>query len=126
MLYGLDVSITAEYADPRLLANLALEAELSGWDGFFTWDILLGQKDEPVVDPWIALSAIAVNTQRIRIGALVTPLPRRHPWKVARGSVSLGVLSGGRLTFGAGLGWDPRECLAFDNDDDLIERGETI
>ena len=45
-------------------------------------------------------------TERIRIGALVTPLPRRRPWKVAREAVTVDRLSGGRLILGAGLGWD--------------------
>jgi alkanesulfonate monooxygenase SsuD/methylene tetrahydromethanopterin reductase-like flavin-dependent oxidoreductase (luciferase family) len=37
----------------------------------------------PVVDPWIALAAIAATTERIRFGPMVTPLPRRRPWKLA-------------------------------------------
>ncbi|MGH7788178.1 MAG: LLM class flavin-dependent oxidoreductase, partial [Candidatus Binatia bacterium] len=43
-------------------------------------------------------------TQRIRLGALVTPLARRRPWQVARATVGLDRLSGGRLVFGAGSG----------------------
>jgi len=61
-----------------------------------------------VVDPWIALAAIALETKRIRIGTLVTPIARRRPWKLARETVSLDHLSEGRLTLGVGLG-DPAE-----------------
>ena len=60
----------------------------------------------PVADPWVALSAIALKTERIRIGALVTPLPRRRPWKLAREATTLDHLSGGRLIVGVGIGGD--------------------
>ena len=56
--------------------------------------------------PWIALAAIAAATERIRLGPLITPLPRRRPWKVARESVTLDHLSAGRLVLGVGLGID--------------------
>src|SRR5260370_26406309 len=57
-----------------------------------------------MVDPWVALAAIALRTRTIRLGTLVTPLPRRRPWMVARETVSLDHLSAGRLIFGVGLG----------------------
>ena len=114
MKYGLYVPPFGEYADARLLANLAKDAEVASWDGFFTWDHLaFSWIDAPVVDPWIALSAVAMNTTRIRFGPLVTPLPRRRPWKVARETVSLDHLSGGRLIFGVGLGGGSAENAAF-------------
>ena len=99
MKYGLDIPTTGEYADPRKLVDLAAEAEAAGWDGFFLWDVLFaeGQFAVPVVDPWIALAAIALCTQRIKIGAMLTPLPRRRPWQVARQTVALDHLSQGRL-----------------------------
>ena len=59
-----------------------------------------------VADPWIVLSAIAAATSRVRIGPLVTPLARRRVQKLARETVSLDLLSGGRLTLGVGLGSD--------------------
>ena len=68
----------------------------------------------PLVDAWVALSAVATSTSRIRLGPLVTPLPRRRPWKVARESVTLDHLSRGRLVLGVGLGIDYwREFSAF-------------
>src|SRR5205085_4891415 len=103
MKYGLDIPTAGEYANPLVLANLASEAEEAGWDGFFIWDVLFA-KDQPavpVVDPWVALAAIAMRTRRIRIGAFLTPLPRRRPWQVARETVALDHLSQGRLVFGA-------------------------
>ena len=96
----------ATFGDVNLLVDLAREAEQAGWDGFFLWDHLLYQDDVPFVDAWIALAAIAAATERIRLGPLITPLPRRRPWKVARESVTLDHLSAGRLVLGVGLGID--------------------
>ena len=104
MKYGLYLPNFGPFGDARLLAELARDAEHAGWDGFFLWDHVARPGAPAVVDPWIALAAIAVATERIRIGALVTPLARRRPWKVARETVSLDRLSNGRLIFGAGLG----------------------
>ena len=94
------------FGDVNLLVDLARAAEQAGWDGFFLWDHLLYADDVPFVDAWIALAAIAAATERIRLGPLITPLPRRRPWKVAREAVTLDHLSGGRLVLGVGLGID--------------------
>ena len=104
MRFGISVPPHGDYADARLLAELAREAEAVGWDGFFVWDHL-NDVEGPTVDPYIALAAIAVTTGRIRFGPLVTPIPRRRPWKLARETVSLDHLSGGRLILGVGLGY---------------------
>ena len=103
--FGVDVANFGDYADPGTLAELAVEAEESGWDGFFVFDhILPNASGTPLFDPWVALGAIATATTRIRIGPMVTPVPRRRPWKLARETVSIDHLSGGRLTLGVGLG----------------------
>jgi alkanesulfonate monooxygenase SsuD/methylene tetrahydromethanopterin reductase-like flavin-dependent oxidoreductase (luciferase family) len=94
-----------ELMEPRLLAELAHRAERIGWDGFFLWDHLIHRPPvRAVADPWVALSAIACATERIRLGPLVTPLSRRRTEKLARETVTLDHLSGGRLTLGVGLG----------------------
>ena len=59
-----------------------------------------------VADPWVALAAVAAATERIRIGPMVTPLSRRRVHKLARETVTLDLLSRGRLTLGVGLGSD--------------------
>ena len=106
MRFAIDLPISGQYADPRVLGELARDAENAGWDGCFVWDHIQVRKTEPLADPWIALAAIALMTERIRIGPMVTPLFRRRPWKLARESVSLDHLSRGRLTLGVGLGSD--------------------
>src|SRR6476646_10493126 len=99
MQFGLLVQMTGVLGYPQPLARLARAAEAAGWDGFFIWDIFGGDSTAPapVVDPWIALAAIAATTERIRLGPMVTPLPRSRPWKLAREAASLDHLSGGRL-----------------------------
>jgi alkanesulfonate monooxygenase SsuD/methylene tetrahydromethanopterin reductase-like flavin-dependent oxidoreductase (luciferase family) len=123
--YGLYLPNFGPFGDARVLAELARDAERAGWDGFFLWDHVARPGAPPVVDPWIALAAIAVATERVRIGALVTPLARRRPWKVARETVSLDRLSNGRLVFGAGLGSSGGaevEWAGFGEETDLARR----
>jgi alkanesulfonate monooxygenase SsuD/methylene tetrahydromethanopterin reductase-like flavin-dependent oxidoreductase (luciferase family) len=104
---GIFVAPFDELSDPRLVADLAREAEKAGWDGFFIWDhIRYSAPVEAVSDPWVVLAAIATATDRVRLGPLVTPLARRRIHKLARETVTLDRLSGGRLVFGAGLGSD--------------------
>src|SRR5262245_32604943 len=59
-----------------------------------------------IADPWVTLAAVARSTERLRIGPLVTPIPRRRPHKLARETVTLDRLSGGRLILGVGIGSD--------------------
>jgi hypothetical protein len=112
--HGIFLPPFGPFGDPTALVDLAVAAEGSGWDGFFLWDHVMHRVDGPYVDAWIALAAIAARTERLRIGPLVTRLPRRRPWKRAREAVSLDHLSRGRLVLGAGIGTDhSREFSAF-------------
>jgi alkanesulfonate monooxygenase SsuD/methylene tetrahydromethanopterin reductase-like flavin-dependent oxidoreductase (luciferase family) len=112
MKFGLDVPTTGDHADVQVLAGLAAEAEVAGWDGFFVWDVIEGN-GKPAVDPWIALTAVALNTNRLRLGTMVTPLARHRPWLVARQLANLDQLSGGRMVCTAGLGYQPEEMTRF-------------
>jgi alkanesulfonate monooxygenase SsuD/methylene tetrahydromethanopterin reductase-like flavin-dependent oxidoreductase (luciferase family) len=127
MKYGLDVSTASTYSDPRILADLAAEAEAAGWDGFFVWDAIFARPSSlPMTDPWIALAAAALQTHRIRLGAMVTPLARRRPWQVARQTAALDHLSNGRLIFGVGLGYQALDFEAFGETADPKTRGEKL
>ncbi|MET9271307.1 LLM class flavin-dependent oxidoreductase [Kribbella sp. NPDC003557] len=108
MKFSVTVGAVGAGRDPRGLAELARAVEDSGWDGMFLEDYLVYQGDasQPTYDPWICLAAMAMTTERIRIGTTVTPLPRRRPWKVAAEAVALDQLSGGRMILGVGIG-DP-------------------
>jgi alkanesulfonate monooxygenase SsuD/methylene tetrahydromethanopterin reductase-like flavin-dependent oxidoreductase (luciferase family) len=122
--YGINVPNFGDYHRPRVLADLAASAEEAGWDGFFIWDHMVGEM--PFCDPTVALSAIALQTDRIRLGAMITPLPRRRPWKVAREMVSLDHLSGGRVIMGVGLGNPPTEYSKFGEEPGARFRAEKL
>jgi alkanesulfonate monooxygenase SsuD/methylene tetrahydromethanopterin reductase-like flavin-dependent oxidoreductase (luciferase family) len=117
-----------ELSEPRALARLAAEAEAAGWDGFFVWDHLVYSAPvTDVADPWIAMAAIACATERVRIGALVTPTPRRRVHKLARETVTLDRLSGGRLVLGVGIGGDGHgEFARFGEEPDPRERARRL
>jgi alkanesulfonate monooxygenase SsuD/methylene tetrahydromethanopterin reductase-like flavin-dependent oxidoreductase (luciferase family) len=137
MRYGLLAPVFGDYADARVLADLASDAEQTGWDGFFLWDHLTTASSpltpelgvEPIVDVWVALAAIALRTERVRLGPLVTPLPRRRPWQVAREAVSLDHLSDGRLILGLGAGFPgllAEDFAAFGDSTDARERAAML
>jgi alkanesulfonate monooxygenase SsuD/methylene tetrahydromethanopterin reductase-like flavin-dependent oxidoreductase (luciferase family) len=104
---GIFVAPFDELSEPALVAELAARAEARGWDGFFVWDhVAYREPVRALADPWVTLSAMAVATKGLVIGPLVTPLARRRPHRLARETVTLDRLSGGRLVLGVGLGSD--------------------
>jgi alkanesulfonate monooxygenase SsuD/methylene tetrahydromethanopterin reductase-like flavin-dependent oxidoreductase (luciferase family) len=111
MRYAVNVPNFEDYSDVRTVAALAADAEAAGWDGFFVWDHLAFVKAWKlrVADPWVLLTGVALATERLRLGPMVTPVPRRRPWKLARETVTLDRLSGGRLVLGVGLGEPPED-----------------
>lgn len=105
MRYG----IVIPSGDIHTILDLTVEAEAAGWDGVFTWDaIYIGPEhvgvETRVYDPWVLLAAMAVRTERVRLGAMLTPPSRRRPWKLARETVTVDHLSNGRLVLPVGLG----------------------
>lgn len=109
------------YGDARTAAELAELAEQHGWDGFFCWEAIWG------IDPWICLSAAAVRTSRIRLGTMLTPLPRRRPWELANQTSTLDNLSGGRVILSAGLGVAGQdEFWLFEDDPGRVVRAELM
>jgi alkanesulfonate monooxygenase SsuD/methylene tetrahydromethanopterin reductase-like flavin-dependent oxidoreductase (luciferase family) len=96
--------------DARVAAELAAEAERAGWHGFFVWEPVWG------VDAWMALTAAAMTTRYIRLGTMLTPLPRRRPWELAGRTATLDQLSGGRVILSVGLGAVHEGWRAFEPD----------
>jgi hypothetical protein len=124
---GLYVAPFGALADAGALAAVAARAEAAGWEGLFVWDHVMAAPGVDVADPWIALAAVAVATERLRLGPLVTPLPRRRPWDVARQAATLDRLSGGRAVLGVGLGGDAfRELSAFGEERDARARAALL
>lgn len=120
---------TAQARSPEsLLADLAARCEAAGWDGWFIMDHVVHQNgDEPAVDPWMALAVAAQVTSRIRLGPMVTPLPRRRPWNVARQATTLDRLSGGRAVLGVGIGSERTpEFGGFGEETDLTRRAAML
>jgi alkanesulfonate monooxygenase SsuD/methylene tetrahydromethanopterin reductase-like flavin-dependent oxidoreductase (luciferase family) len=112
--FGLHIPPLGALGNPDALVDLARRAEAAGWDGFFLWDHVMHARDPDACDPGIALGAIAASTSRLVLGPLVTPLPRRRPWKVAREATTLDRLAHGRTVLGVGIGVDTyREFTAF-------------
>ncbi len=107
MQYGLTLPTMGAGGDARTLSELAHEAETAGWDGVFVWDGIYIEPEE-TYDPWVALAAIAMRTEHLRLGTLLAAPARRRPWKLARETVTLDHLSSGRLILAVGLG------LAYD------------
>ena len=128
MKYGLTLPNVGPYGDARTLANLARIAEGAGWDGVFVWDVLHYEaEDKAVCDPWVALAAIAMQTERIKIGTMVAVPSRRRPWKMAREAVSLDHLSRGRLILGIGAGdADDKGFTQFGEETDAKKRARLL
>lgn len=126
MRYGIVVSNMDVYSDPCEVVRLAQTAEAAGWEGLFIWDHLGFVWNAPSADPWVVLSAVAASTERIRIGTDVSPLARHRPHLVANALATLDVLSGGRAIFGAGLGGETREFVAFGDTGDAKERAAML
>ena len=92
----------------RDFGEYAVAAEASGWDALFIPDALaIETKSVPAFDwfdPWVVLAVMAERTSRIKLGTMLTALPRRRPWKVAREVATLDHLSNGRMILPVGVG----------------------
>ena len=107
MRYSINIPNLGDFADPRVVGEVARLAEEAGWDGLFVWDRLIGYNRDLAAEfapTNLLLTAAALSTTRIRLGTQVTPVPRRRPQQLAREIATLDRLSGGRMIFGVGLG----------------------
>jgi probable F420-dependent oxidoreductase len=107
--------------DPRLLADLARQAEELGYGGVWLPDHLMPPQEYGgpyggVYEPLVTLAHIAAATNRVRLGTSVLLLALRNPFVVAKQAATLDRLSGGRFTLGVGLGWDRTEFAAVGAD----------
>ncbi|MGW0039538.1 LLM class F420-dependent oxidoreductase [Gordonia sp. NPDC003376] len=88
----------------------AVEAEDAGFDTVLVMDHfyqlpILGEPDEPMIECYTLLSALAQHTSRVRLSALVTGNTYRNPTLLAKTVTALDVVSGGRAQLGIGAGW---------------------
>lgn len=127
MRHAVFVAPFGPLTNPHRLIDLAHAAEESGWDALFLWDHVLRRESNEILDPWVLLGALATATERLRIGAMVTPIVRRRLIKLAREAQTVDILSGGRLTMGLGLGVDTNgELSRFAEVVDPVTRGAML
>ncbi|HLF88967.1 MAG TPA: TIGR03560 family F420-dependent LLM class oxidoreductase [Anaerolineales bacterium] len=93
-------------------------AERDGFASFWVMDHFYqlpvhGSEGEPFFDAWTILPALAAVTNRIRLGAMVSPVGYRNPALLARMAASLDHISGGRMNFGFGAGGYKPEYQAY-------------
>lgn len=84
----------------------------SGWtfDHFYP---IFSDHTGPCLEGWVATTALAQATTRLRVGLMVTGNPYRHPAVLANMAATLDVISNGRLELGIGAGWNQQECDAY-------------
>jgi alkanesulfonate monooxygenase SsuD/methylene tetrahydromethanopterin reductase-like flavin-dependent oxidoreductase (luciferase family) len=128
MQYGVTLPLSGFDGNVQRLIEAAHIAEEEGWDGVFLEDYIVYWSAQGITfDPWLALTAIATHTKRIRLGLSVTPLSRRRPWKLAREAITLDHISNGRLILGFGLGDDQdKSFTSFGDEADRKQRAELL
>ncbi len=94
---------------PTVIAQ-AREAEQAGYDSVFVMDHLyqlpgIGAPEEPMLEAYTALGALATATEKVQLGTLVTGNTYRNPALLAKEITTLDVISQGRAILGIGTGW---------------------
>jgi F420-dependent oxidoreductase-like protein len=119
---GLQVNnFTWEGGDARLgetFGAIGRRAEAAGFDSLWVMDHFfqipgIGPAEWPMVEGYSALSFIAGQTSRIKLGTLVTGVTYRHPGILVKTVTALDVLSGGRAYLGIGAAWNEHEHLGL-------------
>lgn len=112
MRFSLWPSLTQPWSD---VVAIARHAEASGWDGIYLADHFMGSGGEfgpdttPNLEATGAIAALAVTTERLRLGTLVLGNTYRHPAVLANWAATVDQISDGRLLLGVGAGWQQNE-----------------
>jgi len=100
------------------IAAIAASAEESGWDSVWVMDhfyqiATVGPSEEPMLESYTLLSALAARTRRVSLGAMVTGVTYRNPALLAKQATTLDVVSGGRAILGIGAAWNEEEHAGY-------------
>jgi F420-dependent oxidoreductase-like protein len=125
------VHIVQEHMDFSQVRSICKTAEELGFDSVTLMDHFrpyYPPKNGSLLECWTTLSALAMETERIKIGPLVTCASYRNPALLAKIAACLDHISGGRLKFGIGAGWFKEEFeeygIPFDEPKERIRRLE--
>jgi alkanesulfonate monooxygenase SsuD/methylene tetrahydromethanopterin reductase-like flavin-dependent oxidoreductase (luciferase family) len=112
------VAIGSVGLTPWQWLDSARRLDAAGYPAVWSWDHFVGKGDPtvPDVEQWTVLAAVAGATTQIRLGSFVTNVMNRHPALLARMVSNVHELSGGRVTFGIGIGGGKREHVAYGMD----------
>jgi alkanesulfonate monooxygenase SsuD/methylene tetrahydromethanopterin reductase-like flavin-dependent oxidoreductase (luciferase family) len=112
------------------IVDLATYVESVGWNGFWLPDHYMSDTpddspgDEPALDCWTLLAAVAVAVPNLRLTSMVSPLTIHHPVVLAKRVVTVDQISGGRAVLGLGAGWQINEHHGYGFE--LREPGERV
>ncbi len=123
MKFGVHLPTHGEYGYAEIL-KVSLVADELGFNSLWVGDHFYLPREfyektgwdpnEPnKLDAWTLLSALAVQTKRIRLGARVSPLPFYEPARLAKIVATVDIISGGRVNFGVGAGWFKEEAVSY-------------
>ena len=103
------------YLDKELISEVGKAAEQAGFYAFLSWDHYMLPDGPETLDAWSILGYLAGQTDTIKLGTGVTPIPFRPPAQLAKIVASVDHLSGGRTILGVGAGWHQPEFDGFSN-----------
>jgi F420-dependent oxidoreductase-like protein len=108
------VQVWPEFLDSWTdLRNAFQEVEQLGFESGWVYGHLCPMGDNPCLEPWTALSAVAAETKSLRLGVFVACNLFLYPSVLNKIATTLDIISNGRLEFGLGAGWYEKECYAY-------------
>ena len=99
--------------------DLARHVESDGWHGLWFADHYMADtpdgspSDDPALECWTALAALAAAVPRLQLGSLVSPSSVHHPALLAKQATTVDQVAGGRVVLGVGAGWQVNEHRAY-------------
>jgi alkanesulfonate monooxygenase SsuD/methylene tetrahydromethanopterin reductase-like flavin-dependent oxidoreductase (luciferase family) len=99
--------------------DLARHVESAGWHGLWFADHYMADtpdgspSDDPALECWTTLAALAAAVPRLQLGSLVSPSSVHHPALLAKQATTVDQVAGGRVVLGVGAGWQVNEHRAY-------------